>query len=290
MTQLAQASSPVDGGAVLALRQIASVVQLELKKTFFTRRGWWVYMLALAPVGLTLVHTLTMLRFQVAGRSHNMSGDIMAFAAMFQTYFLRLGIFFGCVGIFSNLFRGEMLEKTLHYYFLTPMRRDWVVAGKYLSGLLVAGSLFVASVAISMYLMGRHQAAWTEFLSQGAGLAQLTRYMEVAALACVGYGAVFLLAGLVVRNPMIPAAVVMVWENLNPFLPDFLKHVSVIFYLKGLCPVSLPSTLPPPLSLLAVDTQPTPPYIAIPGLLLVSLAVLGYTALAARKAEVSYGE
>ena len=60
--------------------------------------------------------------------------------------------------------------------------------------------------------------------------------MLVAALACVGYGAVFLMCGLFFRNPMIPAAVVMVWENLNPFLPTVLKKISVIFYLKNLCP------------------------------------------------------
>jgi hypothetical protein len=53
------------------------------------------------------------------------------FAGLFHFYYLRLGIFFGCVGIFSNLFRGEMLEKTLHYYYLTPLRRELLVAGKY---------------------------------------------------------------------------------------------------------------------------------------------------------------
>jgi hypothetical protein len=38
---------------------------------------------------------------------------------------------------------------------------------------------------------------------------------------------------------MIPAAVVWVWENLNPFLPTLLKKISVIFYLKNLCPVEV---------------------------------------------------
>jgi hypothetical protein len=60
--------------------------------------------------------------------------------------------------------------------------------------------------------------------------------MMIALLASVGYGAVFLIAGLFFRNPVIPAAVVWVWENLNPFLPGFLKKISVIFYLKGLAP------------------------------------------------------
>src|ERR1039457_5635895 len=77
---------------------------------------------------------------------------------------------------------------------------------------------------------------------------QLGSYMLVAALACIGYGAVFLMCGILFRNPMIPAAVVMVWENLNPFLPTVLKKISVIFYLKNLCPVEIP--IPPPFNVM----------------------------------------
>jgi len=283
MNVVGQASRPA-----MALSQIGAVIRLELKKTFFSRRGWWVYLLALAPVGLTLLHSASADRFRFRG--HNAAQDTKMYAAMFQTYFLHLGIFFGCVGIFTNLFRAEMLEKTLHYYFLTPIRREWLVAGKYLTGLLVAAVLFPASAGLSMYLMGRHQGtAWTDFLLHGPGLGQLLAYMTIAALACVGYGAVFLVAGLLFRNPMIPAAAVWVWENLNPFLPSFLKKISVIFYLKGLAPVSLPG-VPPPLSFLVVDTDPIPAAIAVPGLLLVSLAVLAYAAFAARKAEIAYSE
>ena len=113
-------------------------------------------------------------------------------------------------------------------------------------------------------------------------------YALVTALGCVGYGAIFLVAGLFIRNPMIPAAVVWVWENLNPFLPSFLKKISVIFYLKSLCPVSV--SVSGPFSVLVVDTDPTPAWLAVPGLLLVALAILTYTAISARRAEISYGE
>jgi ABC-type transport system involved in multi-copper enzyme maturation permease subunit len=278
-----QASRPV-----IVFNQIAAVIRLELKKTFLSRRGWWVYLLALAPVGLTLLHSVSMQRIQ--WRGHNAAQDAKIYAAMFQTYFLHLGIFFGCVGIFTNLFRAEMLEKTLHYYFLTPIRREWLVAGKYLAGLAVAAVLFPASAGLSMYFMGRHQgAAWADFLWHGPGLGQLLTYMGIALLASIGYGAVFLAAGIFFRNPMIPAAMVWVWENLNPFLPGFLKKISVIFYLKGLAPVSLPG-VPPPLSFLVVDTDPIPGAIAVPGLLLVALAVLAYAAFAARKADIAYSE
>jgi len=271
-------------------RQLAAVIRLELKKTFFARRGWWVYLLALAPVGMTLVHTLVLSRLQSIGRpGHSLAGDTQGFAMMFQVYFLRLAIFFGCVGIFSNLFRGEMLEKTLHYYFLTPMRRELLVIGKYFSGLMVTLVLFLISVAASFYLLGRHQgAAWSDFLMHGPGLAQMGSYALVTALACVGYGAIFLAAGLFIRNPMIPAAAVWVWENLNPFLPAFLKKISVIFYLKSLSPVSVPES--GPFSVLVTDTDPTPIWLAVPGLLIVALAVLTYAAISARRAEISYGE
>ena len=140
-----------------ALTQIAGVIRLELKKTFLSRRGWWVYLLALAPVGLALLHSVSMER--IHWRGHNAIQDTKIYAAMFQTYFLHLGIFFGCVGIFTNLFRAEMLEKTLHYYFLAPLRREWLVIAKYLTGLLVAAVLFPASAGLSMYFMGRHQGA-----------------------------------------------------------------------------------------------------------------------------------
>ena len=268
--------------------QIAAVIRLEWKKTFLSRRAWWVYLLALAPVGLALMHTLISLRF-AGRRPHTVFTDTQFFAGAFDLYYLHLGIFFGCVGIFSNLFRGEMLEKTLHYYFLTPMRREFLVIGKYLAGLIVALVLFVSSAGLTFWLIGRHQgAAWSEFLTHGPGLAEMGWYLLVAALACIGYGAVFLISGLFVRNPMIPAAIVMVWENLNPFLPSLLKQISVIFYLKSLCPVTI--DVPPPFSVLVTDTNPAPAWIAVPGLLLVSTLVLAYAAYSARRAEINYGE
>ena len=93
---------------------------------------------------------------------------------------------------------------------------------------------------------------------------------------------------LFVRNPMIPAAVVMVWENLNPFLPNLFKQISVIFYLTSLCPVTI--DVPPPFSVLVTDTNPAPAWIAVPGLLLVSTLVLAYAARSARRAEINYAE
>jgi len=41
------------------LSQIGLVMRLEMRKTFFSRRGIWVYLLALAPVLIFLGHSLS---------------------------------------------------------------------------------------------------------------------------------------------------------------------------------------------------------------------------------------
>ncbi|MGO4882750.1 MAG: ABC transporter permease [Bryobacteraceae bacterium] len=265
-------------------RQVAAILRLELKKSLFSKRAWWIYILTLGPVIITGMHSL----FSGNGR-HTMAEDNMIFAGIFQVYFLRLGIFFGCMGIFSNLFRAEVLERTLHYYFMSPVRREVLVVSKYLAGLIAAITYFGGSVALSFLFINAHWGpVFQQYLFRGPGLAQLGWYVLTAALACIGYGSVFLLTGIIIRNPLIPAAVVFVWENLNPFLPSLLKKISVIFYLKSLTPPG--DTAEGPLSFLITTTNPTPAWLAIPGLLLVSALVLAYAAAKSRTMEVSYSE
>src|SRR5207248_11316775 len=79
--------------------------------------------------------------------------NTFVFAAVFQYYYLRLAVFFGCLGIFMNLFRGEMLDKTLHFWFLAPARREVLLAGKYLAGLIAAIAIFSAGAALCFGFM-----------------------------------------------------------------------------------------------------------------------------------------
>ncbi|HTT61212.1 MAG TPA: ABC transporter permease [Bryobacteraceae bacterium] len=266
-------------------RQVAAILRLELKKSLFSKRAWWIYILTLGPVLITGAHSL-----MPGSGGHTLGDDNMIFAGIFQVYFLRLGIFFGCLGIFSNLFRAEVLERTLHYYFMSPVRREVLAVSKYLAGLMAAIVYFAGSVVLSFLFISAHWGpVFQQYLSHGPGLHQLGWYALTAALACVGYGSVFMLTGVLYRNPMIPAAVVMIWENLNPFLPSLLKKFSVIFYLKSLCPAGEMPT-DGPLAFLATVTEPTPAWLAIPGLLIVSGLVLAYAAAKSRKLEVSYSE
>lgn len=268
--------------------QIIAVIRLELKKTFFARRGLWIYLLAALPVLLFGGHAVAVLRFHLDA---NFGEDTNIFATVFQFFFLRLAIFFGCVGIFMNLIRGEMLDRSLHFYFLAPIRREVLMAGKFVAGLFAAAVIFGTSALLqfaAVYCVF-DRPTLDEFFLRGDGVHHLVAYLGVTVLACVGYGSVFLAAGVLMRNPIIPAAVMLVWESINSFLPAFLQKFSVIYYLKSLCPVEVPPNVGPPLSLLAVNPDPVSPLVAIPSLIALSILVVFWSGYRIRRLEISYG-
>lgn len=217
--------------------------------------------------------------------------DTQVYAGFFQYFYLRLAIFFGCLGIFMNLFRGEMLDKTLHFWFLAPVRREVLLVGKYLAGLIAAAVIFGGGTIISFLAMlwapdpAEVQAYW-----QGAGMGHLFWYATAAVLGCVGYGSVFLAAGLLLRNPIVPAAVILLWESINGFLPVVLQKLSILYYLQSLCPLPPPTDkeIPAALQLLLAPAEPAPAALAILGLLGVTVLVLWVASRAVRRLEVNY--
>jgi len=266
--------------------QITAILRLEIKKNLLARRGLWVYLLAGAPAVLFGLHAFAKI---TRGHSCDLGRDTLLFAGIFQFFYLRLAVFFGCVGVFMNLFRGEMLEKSLHYYLLAPIRREVLLAGKYLAGVITTAAIFCTGTAFALLAILIHfpRSVIEQYLFSAGGLGHVMAYIGVTALACVGYGGVFLVMGFLFRNPIVPAALVLIWESMNPFLPSLLKKISVIFYLQSLCPVAVP--VKGDWSFLAILTQPTPAYIAVPGLLLVTFAGLWLAARKVRRLEINYG-
>jgi ABC-type transport system involved in multi-copper enzyme maturation permease subunit len=223
-------------------------------------------------------------------RDHpSLQQDSLIYATVFQFFYLRLAIFFGCVGIFMNLFRGELVDKSLHFYLLAPIRREVLVVGKYLAGLIATVVIFTTSTALQLWMLLLPYDA-SAYLA-GAGWHHIAAYLGVTALACLGYGSVFLAAGLLVRNPIIPAATVLLWESLVMFLPAALKKISVIFYLQSLCPVVAPPDrdMNPLLALLVSNAKAPPAAWAITGLVVLTLVILALAGMRARRLEINYG-
>jgi ABC-type transport system involved in multi-copper enzyme maturation permease subunit len=267
------------GNYSLWMRQLAAILRLELKKNFFGKRSLLVYLLALMPIGLlVLVEAINPL-----GRTANQLFTI--FSIYYNSLILRTVVFFGCAWIFMNLFRGEMVDRSLHYYFLSAVRREVLVTGKYLAGLLTSIVLFVTVTVTCMLLVFfvHFYAASSRFFLEGAGFNHLFWYVAITMLACVGYGAFFLVVGLFFRNPIIPALLLYGWEWINFLLPPLLKKISVIHYLNSLVPV--PVSEGP----FAVVAEPTPAWISIPGLLIVTALVLIAAGTRIRHMEIRYG-
>jgi hypothetical protein len=356
--------------------QIKSVIRLELRKTFFARRGLWIYFLAFLPVllfvGFSIVNASQIRQSSRVARSgqkhltfqdllaiksgmakqavteqlgqppvvfhwnetrnpgtpdestvaheeyrysdglndlyvtladgrvdtthiqegYNLGRDSIMFAGVFQFFFLRLAVFFGCLGIFMNLFRGEILDRSLHFYFLAPLRREVLMVGKFLAGLLATCVIFVTSELLQnvAFLWHLSSGARNLYLFNNHGLQHIAAYLGVTVLACIGYGSFFLVAGMLFRNPILPTAIILIWEAINPFLPALLKQFSVIYYLKALCPVTIPAPpdMPPLLALLISTPDPISPALAVIGLLVVAALALYGSSMQVRRLEINY--
>ena len=218
--------------------------------------------------------------------------DRAIFAGIFQYFYLRLAIFFGCLGIFMYLFRGEMSNRTLHFWFLAPARREVLLAGKYAAGLIASAVIFGGGALLTFAAMiWPHDAVEVQAYWNAGGMGHVFWYAAAAALGCVGYGSVFLAVGVYVRNPIIPAAVLLIWEGANGILPHVLQKMSILYYLQSLCPVPAPmdNDAPALIRLLAAPAAPASRPGAILGLLLLTAFVLWIGSLAVRRMEISYG-
>jgi ABC-type transport system involved in multi-copper enzyme maturation permease subunit len=266
----------------LWLRQIGAIFRMEIQKNFLGRRSILIYLIALLPLfPLSLLALIT----PPGNEWRDFNQYSIFYSIIYNGLILRTLVFFGSAWIFMNLFRGELVDRSLHYYFLSAVRREVLVVGKYISGLVTSVILFTGTTVIAMLLLyfPHFYSQSLRYFTEGRGLSQLLTYAGITMLACLGYGAFFLAVGLFVRNPIIPALLLYGWEWLNFLLPPLLKKVSVIHYLNSLVPVPI-SEGP-----FAVVAEPTPAWIAVPSMLVVTILVLILAAYRIRHMEIRYG-
>jgi ABC-type transport system involved in multi-copper enzyme maturation permease subunit len=270
----------------LWMRQIRAIFWLEIEKNFLSRRSLLIYLLAGLPLfPLTVLAVLRPFIRPAGNEWRDFNQVSVLYSILYNGLILRTVVFFGSAWIFMNLFRGELVDRSLHYYFLSAVRRDVLVVGKYISGLVTSMILFAGTTVIAMLLLyfPHFYSQSARYFTEGRGLGQLLTYAGITMLACLGYGAFFLVVGLFIRNPIIPALLLYGWEWINFLLPPVLKKISVIHYLNSLVPV--PVSEGP----FAVVAEPTPAWIAIPSMLGVTLVVLILASYRIRHLEIRYG-
>jgi ABC-type transport system involved in multi-copper enzyme maturation permease subunit len=270
----------------LWMRQIRAILRIEVKKNFWGKRALLIYLLAAIPVLLTFLLAIVDPHASADIRGNWTRAQEIFATIIYRGLILQTIIYFGCAWIFMNLFRGEVVDKSLHYYFLCALRREVLVAGKYISGLVVSIVLFTLATVGSLFFLyyARGYQASMNYLFDGPGLKQCLAYIGITILACVGYGAVFMVIGLFFRNPIIPALLVYGWEWVNFLLPPVLKKISIIHYLHSLSPIPVSES-----RLLATVVDPTPAWISIPSMIFFTAVVLVLASVRIRRMEIRYG-
>ena len=250
-------------------RQLLGTLRLDLRRSL------------LAPGLLVAIWALT----PVPAREFSGPQEsIVVFSVVFELY-VRISIFFSALFFFVSLYRSDILERSLHYYLLTPVRREVVALGKYLAALIASVSIFSIGTVVMFFFitMPWGLSEQSNYLFQGPGLSNLLGYLGVVALACAGYGALFLLVGVVFRNPVLPAAGLWVWEAANLLLPPLLKRFSVIFYLHSLYPVPLAR------GVFEVVADPAPVWLSVTGAVFFVTLVLFVAGWRVRRMDLAYG-
>src|ERR1044071_7625375 len=175
----------------LWLRQIGAILRLEIEKSFISRRSLLIYLIAFLPLfPLALLALVT----PPGNEWKDFNQYSIIYSIIYNGLILRTLVFFGSAWIFMNLFRGEMVDRSLHYYFLSSVRRSVLVVGKYVSRLvtLIVPFTFTTVAAMLLLFVPHFYSQSIRYFTEGRGLGQILTYAGITMLACVGYGAFFL--------------------------------------------------------------------------------------------------
>ncbi len=261
-------------GLEFRARQIRTVAGVDFRRTLGGRRTLALALYCSLPVVVALIRSVWFpeaARMDVGRTTHEL-------AQIFSLFHLRFIVFFGCAFLFVKSFRGEVLQQILHLTLLLPIRRRDLIIGKYFGALAVALAVFLPSTValIVMYRLANGLEKTVQMMTSAQGLGHLAAYVGITAVAVVGYGALFLLAGLFFKNPMVPAALYLGFEALAPFLPFPIRVFSIARHLHALLPV--PVSLGP----LAVTGADMPGWLAV--ILILAVAAIAVR-LAGRRAQ-----
>jgi ABC-type transport system involved in multi-copper enzyme maturation permease subunit len=203
------------------------VFELALGEMLWARRTAFMALAVGAPILLAVVTRLAIVNGTAV---LTINGTRIGSQAIFETavsvLYLRfivpaLGVFYG-----TSLIADEVEEKTITYLFTRPISRGAIVLGKYLAYLVCVAAVVLPSVALMFLIM-------VPFANMGILFGKVLTDLGVIALGLAAYGAVFLLAGVTFKRPLVGGLVfVFGWEPLALVLPGYLRHLTIAYYLQ----------------------------------------------------------
>ena len=263
-------------------RQLVAITQLELRRTALSTRSALAYLLAALPLLAVAVMTIS----YIFSETPAVGFGAARYANIFATFVLRFVTFIGSLVLFSGLIRREIQDRSLHYYFLAPLRRETVLVGKYAAAAITGMLLFCGATLGSLILLfiPHGVSESMEYIFQGPGLLQIFSYLAIVAFGVLAYGALFMTLGLFLKNPIIPALGLFLLEFANPWLPAVLKKLSIVYYLDSMLPLRTETA-----RLFAVQADPAPIWLAVIVLLALAAGLVALATTRVRAMELSYG-
>jgi ABC-type transport system involved in multi-copper enzyme maturation permease subunit len=203
------------------------VFELGLGEMVFARRTTFMALAVSAPVLLAVLARLALLNGSaVLTINGSRIGSQVIFDSVVSVLYLRfivpaLGVFYG-----TSLIADEVEDKTITYLFTRPISRGAIVLGKYLAYLVSVVAVVLPSVALVFLIM-------VPFANMGTAFGAMLGDLGIMALGLAAYGAVFLLAGVSFKRPLVGGLVfVFGWEPLALVLPGYLRQLTIAYYLR----------------------------------------------------------
>lgn len=216
------------------------VFDLSIGEMLWSRRTVFMGLVVGVPVVIAVV--LRAVRelgaAPISVNNTSVSGPVI-FGIIMWLLFIRfivpvLGVFYG-----TALIADEVEDKTITYLFSRPIPRGAVLVGKYLAYLACTIFVVLPSVVLVWLLVVPMGG------SLGTSFPDLLKDLGLLALGLAAYGAVFALAGAVLKRPLLIGLIyVLGWETVVMALPGYLKRFSVAYYLQGLVPHAMPANSP----------------------------------------------
>ena len=224
------------------------------------------FLLSSASILLALI-----IRFYQLAGQWTESGQII-FQNILMVFFLQfliviLALFYG-----TSIVSEEVEGKTLPYLSSRPLSRASIIIGKYLSSLAVTSIMLVSTLLISYFILNldrdfQLQDIWT-----------VVRYALVLLLGLAAYLSFFtFLSTWLARPILLGLAFGFGWENVIQYFPGTTQKLSIVHYLKSLLPQY--SSASGRLSFLFIRLEPTPDWLSVLILVLITVVFLALAAL-----------
>ena len=214
----------------------ARVFELSLGEMLWSRRTIFMALVVGGPVLLAVIVRLLQASGIPALRVNGVRVDGAGiFGMMMWVLFIRfivpvLGVFYG-----TALVADEVEDKTITYLFTRPIQRGAVMVGKYLAYLVCTSLVVLPSVVIVYFML-------VPFAQVPASFGLLVKDLGILAVGLAVYGALFALAGAVLKRPLVIGLVFAFgWEQVALLMPGYLKRFTLAHYVQSLVPHAMPA-------------------------------------------------